>query len=102
MQTLKKIAGINLLILLVYTAIVFFSNLDTGGSLTILVVLMVIIGIHVFINLVLGIIFFTQKDNERGRAFLLSALIVLVVGFSSCFGSGLLADEVSNRGATYM
>lgn len=103
MQHLKKIAGINLLILLAYTVIIFAVNVNgSGRSLGILATAMVVIGIHVFINVILAIIFFIQKDKERGMAFLLSSLIVLVIGFSSCFGSALLADEVSGLEATYM
>ena len=95
MQHLKKIAGINLLVLIAYTTLVFVFNYDEReGSFTIMLIMMPLIGIHVFVNIVLGIIFFTQKDNARGRAFLLSALVVLIVGFSSCLGSGALSDHV--------
>jgi len=76
------------LILFIYMVLIYFSM--SGGSeaeLGIALMASFCIGIHVFVNFVAGIYFFVKSDRVAGRAFLLSAGIVLVVGFSSCLGS---------------
>jgi hypothetical protein len=90
MEHIKKIGGINLILLVVYMLLLNVSALgsDTGSEagLGVLIMAAFIIGCHVFINLAVGIVMFIKRD-PRGKAFLLSSVVVLVVGFSSCLGS---------------
>ena len=88
MNKLGKVAGINLLILFVYMILIYFTNSGGGeAELAIALLSSLCIGLQVFVNFVLGIVFFVKSDRVAGRAFLLSAVVVLVVGFSSCFGA---------------
>jgi hypothetical protein len=88
MNKLGKVAGINLLILFCYMIFIYISNKGTGeAELGILIFAAFCITIHVFLNFGLGIYFVFRHDKALGRAFFLSAGIVLVVGFSSCLGS---------------
>ena len=88
MNALKKIAGINLLILLGYSLLARLS--DSGGGhdagLGFMVLMVVGVVLHIGINLLLCLVFFSKRDKERGRAFLLSSIIVAVIGFSACGG----------------
>ncbi|PWK78097.1 hypothetical protein LX99_01937 [Mucilaginibacter oryzae] len=68
-----KIVGYNLLVLIAYTIICRF-NLNDGAILD-----MFFIGIHVSAGIILAIV-------NRSWAWLLSALMVLVIGFSTCIG----------------
>lgn len=91
MKAIKTSAGINLLILLMYTLVISLYSGD--NALVILFALLVLVGIHVAVNVVLAIVFFVRGEKPRGKAFLLSALIVLVVGFSSCWGSAMFIED---------
>ena len=90
MEHIKKICGINLLVLLGY--MVLFNVTATGGSeagLQVLLLAAFAIGFHVFITFVVSIILFIKKD-PRAKAYLLSSAAVLVIGFSVCLGSASL------------
>lgn len=86
MNELKKTGGYNLLILVAYTLL--FSILSTGKEwqLAFMILMAALISIQTGLNFIVSLIFFAKKDKVRGRNFLLSALIVLVIGFSTCFG----------------
>jgi hypothetical protein len=86
MNSLKKIGGYNLLILLVYTILV--SVLSTGNQwqMSFMIFMSVLIALHVGINFIVSLIFFVQRNKIMGRNYLLSALLILVIGFSTCFG----------------
>ena len=86
MNELKKTGGYNLLILVAYTLL--FSVVSTGKEwqLGFMILMAALISIQVGLNFIVSLIFFAKKDKVRGRNFLLSALIVLVIGFSTCFG----------------
>ena len=88
-----KVIGINLLILFVYTILinaVVVSGEHSHRSIRISLLLMDKIGLHTIINFVLSIVFFIIKRNDLGKAFLLSTAVVLIVGFSSCYGNSIL------------
>lgn len=51
----------------------------------------VLLGLLVLGNLVLSIIKFSKEDSVSGKAYLISLLLVLLVGFPLCFGAGLLS-----------
>ena len=86
MNSLKKIAGLNLLIMLIYTLLV--SVLSTGNQwqMSFMIFMAVLIAVHVGINFIASLIFFVQRNRNMGRNYLLSALLVLAIGFSTCFG----------------
>jgi len=86
MNSLKKIAGLNLLIMLIYTLLV--SVLSTGNQwqMGFMIFMAVLIAVHVGINFIVSLIFFVQRNRNMGRNYLLSALLVLAIGFSTCFG----------------
>jgi len=96
MKNLKKILGINLVIMLVYNLIVmglFFagaSSSDGYASLAILIILMYVVGFHVTVVLIISIARFVKRDMDMGKAHLLAALVILIVGFSSCWGNAAL------------
>jgi hypothetical protein len=86
MKDIRKIVGINLLVMLVYMILINVTSLGQERQLAVLVFSAFAVGIHVAISILVSVIFFIQK-NPRAKAFLLSAGIVLVIGFSSCLGS---------------
>ena len=91
MTYIKKIAGINLGILLLYTVV---SNLGSRGqneaSLQVAMMMLVFVGLHVIFCLLAMVYMFANKKRPEGRAWLLSAGLVLVIGFSACLGSSSL------------
>jgi hypothetical protein len=88
MNKLGKVPGINLLILLFYMVWIYCVNKGTSeAALGILLLSAFAITAHVILNLVIAFVYFVKRDKEKGKAFLLSAGIVLVVGFSSCLGA---------------
>lgn len=76
------IAGINLLILVFYT--IYLKRSDSGE--TIILGMAFIIAGQVILNLLVGVILLSfSKLANFGKACLLSALAVLLIGFSTCF-----------------
>jgi hypothetical protein len=91
MNSIKKVAGINLLILIAYTLLINLVGNGGGGGgeagLGVAILMMIAVILHVGVLLLAMLIFFLSKKNVEGRTFLLSALIILVIGFSACLGS---------------
>ena len=46
------------------------------------------IGLQVAVNIILALVYYSKEDKERAKAFLLSFVVILLVGFPSCFGLG--------------
>ncbi len=90
MSQLKKILGINLLILLSYTLFIHATASNGGEGIDILLELMLAVGLQVVINFIVSMIHFWTKNDSLGKAFLLSTGLVLVIGFSTCLGSAFL------------
>jgi len=92
---LKKIVGINLLIILLYSVLIRLyadtSNLYEA-EFFILIISVYPVGIQVTINLLVSIVYFFKSNSDMGKAFLLSTIIVLLVGFSSCWGNVMLGE----------
>lgn len=88
MNALKKIAGINLLVLLGYSLLARLADNSSSHEAGLGFMMLMVVGVvlHIGINLLLCLVFFSKRDKERGRAFLLSSIIVAVVGFSACWG----------------
>jgi len=87
-----KVLYINLGVLLVYTFFFAATSLDDPNNTGIYVVstFAFVLVIHFFIALLAGIVLLIMKRKDFGLGFLLSALLVLVIGFSSCYGIGNL------------
>ncbi|MEJ1242466.1 hypothetical protein WBG78_30235 [Chryseolinea sp. T2] len=92
MEHIKKIGGINLLVLVAYMVLINISGISSGGGeagLGALLLAAFLIGLQVFVNFATSIVLFIKKAPQA-KAFLLSSVIVLVIGFSACLGSAAL------------
>lgn len=88
MNPLKRIAAINMAILLVYTLLSRLAD-NKGGQykgLGFMIFMMIGIAVHVLVNIILCLFHFARKNKELGRAYLISAILVLLIGFSACLG----------------
>jgi len=90
MTDFRKIAAYNLIALLIYTVMANIAATGKERQLGVMILLAGLVSLHVAGNLLAAIVFFIQRNNTKGRAFLLSALIVLLIGFSACWGSASL------------
>jgi hypothetical protein len=87
MREVGKIVGINIAILIAYTIILGATDLMTGGNQGyFLFGLMILPVIHAAIDFVLAIVYLVIGRQERGLGFLLSVLVVPLIGFSTCLG----------------
>jgi hypothetical protein len=86
MSDIKKIVGINLFVMLMYMLLINVTSLGQERELAVLLFSAFAVGIHVAISILVAVIFFIQK-NPKAKAFLLSAGLVLLIGFSACLGS---------------
>lgn len=85
MEGIKKIVGVNLLILVIYMVI-----MNIMGGETLLTIGPFILVSHFIINLIISIGLFIEKLKDA-RFYLLSAFLVLLIGFPACFLSGFFA-----------
>jgi hypothetical protein len=93
MNPIKKIAGINLLVLLVYSLFIRIASSGSGHNeedLGIIIFSAMFVGLHVLVCFVISLRNFAWNNRKLGRAWLLSAGIVLLVGFSVCLGNAAL------------
>jgi hypothetical protein len=88
MTDIKKYAGINLAILLGYGILARLVDSGSGHDkgLGFMILMSMGVVVHVAVNLIGAIILFIGKKNPQGRAFLLSAVLVAIIGFSACWG----------------
>jgi len=86
MKKIIPIAGINLLVLLVYSLLIHFNANGSERGLSIMIESAFVIGLHVFLSLGIGLANYSN-NKSFGKAWLLSSGIVLLVGFSTCLGS---------------
>ncbi len=78
MNEIKKITGYNLLIMLCYCFLfalgkVFFLSF-------------VIMVIHFITAVILSLVNFSQEEHPKGKAYLLTSGILLLIGSSTCYG----------------
>ncbi|HXB11003.1 MAG TPA: hypothetical protein VNZ45_03375 [Bacteroidia bacterium] len=90
MKPLNKVVTINLLILLAYSLIIRLVVGRDEKSLGILLTSALIIFCHIFILILAGLILQASGKKELGRAFLLSSVFVLVIGFGVCWGNATM------------
>lgn len=93
MKSFGKVAGINLAVVLAYSAVI--RLLSTGGSgndrsMGIVIYSAFAVGFHVAVCLLVMIIMFSSGKRESGRVWLGTAGAVLLIGFSVCLGNGAL------------
>lgn len=93
MKYLNKIAGYNLLAILVYSILI--RAVSGGGNhseqdLGILLFSAIAVGIHVLVCLLMSAFTYSGEDKALGKAWLLTSGIVLLVGFSACLGNAAL------------
>jgi hypothetical protein len=89
-KLIAKVSGINLAILLLYSAALFFlGGNGVEKKLTFMVSMMVTVALHSAACFISSIIFFIIKRTNFGLAFLLATLLVGLIGFSLCLGGGM-------------
>ena len=85
MKRLSIVTLANLSALVIYATLIYNNHENTGSDdLGGLLLLAGLITVHVGICTVTSIICFLTRHKDYGKGFLLSAMLVLVVGFSSC------------------
>ena len=91
MKSLGRIAGVNILVILVYSAIIrLFSGRGSQAGIGIAILSAVAVAMHVVLCLIAAGVYYSDKKKDLGKAWLLSAGIVLLVGFSTCLGNASL------------
>jgi hypothetical protein len=89
MEEIKKVAGINLAILLGYMLLINVANTGPERGLGVAIFSAMLIVVQVGLNVLVAIIHFVQKKRSA-KSYLLSALLVLIIGFSACLGSTMI------------
>lgn len=89
MKNTMLIAAINLVVLFAYSLLIHLNAGPDELLVGVMIKLAYSIAIHVFLCLVIAFKIPPGRD-ELNKAWLLSAGIVLVVGFSTCMGSARL------------
>lgn len=84
----------NLWLLLAYNIVSHLVYPEQYDALAVAITLCFAIGIHTIVLVILAIYSFVVKDNEMGRKHLIAALVILVIGFSTCFGGMTLREEL--------
>jgi hypothetical protein len=90
LEIFGKVIGINLAVVLVYSALIRLLSGHAGGGGSgwdIMGASAIAVGLHTFICLVISLASFGSRDKETGRVWLGTTAIVLVVGFSVCVGN---------------
>lgn len=84
----KVLAGNLGLMVLVYGLVYGFGDWNTGkySILGFLVFMGIWILVQSGIGLIVGIILRLNKQKQLGNSFLMSAMVILVIGLSACFG----------------
>ena len=89
MKTIEKnVYLVNLIAILVYSLVIRIATRGESTGIAILSAIAVII--QVFLCLVIAVVRYRQDNNPGGRKWVLSAGMVLLVGFSTCLGNAQL------------
>ena len=92
---MARIVGINLIILLLYTAALtmYSAGLSShDGGMNLAVFSAFLVTIHSVGALIAGIVLLVMKKQEQGVAFMVTCVAVVLVGFSACLGGLALVD----------
>ncbi len=94
MKNFGKILGYNLIILLVYTVAIHLmtgnGGLNGENSLAIMIMMMLAVGFHVLVVFIISMVNFSKGAKDFGKSYLLASLLILVIGFSACWGSAAI------------
>jgi hypothetical protein len=91
MEKIGKIIGLHLLILLAYSLISkLLGKLD--GDLTMLILMGMCVFTQTIYCLGIGIKKFTETKKQEGAIYLLTCLLVLVIGFGTCTQLGAVKN----------
>ena len=88
MKYFKVIIGINIGVLLFYSILFALTAQGSHAFIGYFISTAVAIGIQVLVNIVLALGSYLKDEKSFAKAYLLSAGIVLVIGFSACTGIG--------------
>ncbi len=77
----KKVIGINLLFFVVYVILINISSSVADKGFNIAVGMGVCMVIHVLLNVISGVFFFVINKPDMGKSLLLSAALLVPVGF---------------------
>ena len=83
MNKLKTISGINLITFLSYSLVLLTMN-SSAIKFDFFNALLIIVSIHSIVNLLIATFYFINKNGMKAKSFLMSFLIILGIGFSSC------------------
>ncbi len=90
MKNLQRYIGINLGLLVFYTVLIKVMTMGEKAGLGYVILMLLLVSGHTFINFIASIVQFTRGDRENGKTLLLCTGVVLVVGFSACIGGASL------------
>lgn len=92
-----KLLRTNLLVLLGYAVVIQLVSLteSSGGSMLVLIGMMVCVAAHVGVLLLGSLVNLFGGKGPLAGQWLLSALVVGVVGFGTCWGGASLAELYS-------
>lgn len=83
MNKLKTISGINLSMFLAYSLVLLTMN-SSVFKFDFFNTLWIIVSIHSIVNLLIATFYFINKNGTKAKSFLMSFLIIVGIGFSSC------------------
>jgi hypothetical protein len=86
-KLIMKIIGINLLVMLLYAALIaVWAEWQYHDPMGYAFMLMFALGIHALVAISMSVVMFVQNKTERGIRFLIAFLAVLIIGPFACFG----------------
>ena len=91
---LKRILIWNFLILLIYNSSFYIIGRDGDGPLLALIANAYVLGFHTLVILGIAIFYFIKKRQKLGQLYLLSAVLILLVGFSVCMGGLFIVTNI--------
>ena len=94
----KDVLSINIRILFIYFAVItlisaLYSMVGDDQIQLIIVYMLILIG-HFLVNFVKTIMYLFKGQREKGLAYFLSLLLILLIGFPTCYGSLALSGVV--------
>lgn len=95
MKTLHKIFLINIGIMTCYNAIVWTNAYQSHAhqsKLGATILLAFVLGAHILLAFIIGTHHHQENNREAAKAWYLSMLVILLVGFSFCFGGASIVS----------
>ena len=90
MKNIVPVVGINLLVLLGYSLWIHQTSSESDRGLGIMIRSAFFIVVHTALNLGISGFYYARNNNTAGKAWVLSACVVLLIGFSTCLGTANL------------